>query len=223
MLTFLRGDVAPAKRIVPYVVTDETAYPPIQLGWGSGGFPEALNRMGLRTGVGSVFLEKGQTLTGHAEVFAPPAVDASRLSGARVVPLDADAGEGAQASDTGELRLDAAAGSFTFATDRGASIVLTGSAKHATAGPLSARTDGVATVYAGSLDGTPAFLGCSDVDAHIPLARVHESADVLRRLGAAVDVRIYPGMGHTVNADELDAVRIILSNATAGTAANRVP
>jgi predicted esterase len=61
--------------------------------------------------------------------------------------------------------------------------------------------------YTGSFDGTPVFLGCSDVDAHIPVERVHETADVLRRMGAAVDERIYPRMGHTVNSEELDAVR----------------
>ena len=66
--------------------------------------------------------------------------------------------------------------------------------------------------YAGSLAGTPVFLGCSDIDAHIPLARVHESAEVFRRLGAAVDERIFPGMGHMVNAEEIQAVRAILSS-----------
>jgi predicted esterase len=65
--------------------------------------------------------------------------------------------------------------------------------------------------YVGSLDGTPAFLGCSDIDPHIPVERVTESAEVLRRLGAAVDERIYKGMGHTVNADEIKAVRALLS------------
>ena len=65
--------------------------------------------------------------------------------------------------------------------------------------------------YPGSCDGTPVFLGCSDVDAHIPLERVQESAEVFRRLGAAVDERIYPRMGHTVNRDELEAVRAILA------------
>jgi len=64
--------------------------------------------------------------------------------------------------------------------------------------------------YAGSLEGTPVFLGCSDVDAHIPLARVHETGAVLQRLGGQVDTRIYPGMGHTINQDELDAVRALL-------------
>lgn len=64
--------------------------------------------------------------------------------------------------------------------------------------------------YAGSLESTPVFLGCSDTDSHIPLARVHESAAVLRRLGAAVDERIYPSMGHTINDDEIAAVRAML-------------
>jgi predicted esterase len=65
--------------------------------------------------------------------------------------------------------------------------------------------------YAGSFDGTPAFLGCSDIDPHIPVERVRESAEVFRRMGAAVDERIYPGMGHTINQAELDAVRALLA------------
>jgi predicted esterase len=65
--------------------------------------------------------------------------------------------------------------------------------------------------YPGSLDGAPVFLGCSDIDAHIPMARVQETAEVFRRLGASVDERIYPGMGHTVNGDELEGVRTLLS------------
>ena len=64
--------------------------------------------------------------------------------------------------------------------------------------------------YRGSLDGTPVLLGCSDIDPHIPLERVHESSDVFRRLGADVDERIYPRMGHTVNADEIAAITALL-------------
>jgi len=63
----------------------------------------------------------------------------------------------------------------------------------------------------GSFAGTPVFLGCSDVDSHVPLARVHESRDVLTRMGAAVTERIYPGMGHTVNADEIAHVAKLLA------------
>lgn len=64
--------------------------------------------------------------------------------------------------------------------------------------------------YPGSLAGTPLLLGCSDIDAHIPVERVRESAEVFRRLGAEVDERIYPRMGHTINQDELDAARRLL-------------
>jgi predicted esterase len=70
---------------------------------------------------------------------------------------------------------------------------------------------GTPRAYAGSLEGTPVFIGCSDVDSHIPLERVHESTTVLRRLGAVVDERIYPGMGHTISRDELDAVDALLA------------
>ena len=64
--------------------------------------------------------------------------------------------------------------------------------------------------YDGDFVGTPVFLGCSDVDPHIPLARVEATAAVFARLGAAVDARVYPGMGHTVNRDEVGAVREML-------------
>ncbi len=67
--------------------------------------------------------------------------------------------------------------------------------------------------YKGSMDETPVFLGCSDIDAHIPVERVRESAEVFRRLSAQVDERIYPGMGHTVNEDELAAVRALFAPA----------
>jgi len=75
--------------------------------------------------------------------------------------------------------------------------------------------DGTPRDYAGSLDGTPVFLGCSDVDFHIPAARVRETAEVLRRLGGDVDARLYTGMGHTVNDDELDAVRALIAGVVA--------
>jgi predicted esterase len=58
--------------------------------------------------------------------------------------------------------------------------------------------------YNGNLEGTPVFLGCSDVDPHIPEQRVKETAKVLQQLGGEVNTKIYPGLGHTVNQDELD-------------------
>ena len=69
---------------------------------------------------------------------------------------------------------------------------------------------GTARDYAGSLAATPIFLGCSDIDPHIPIERVRESTDVMSRLGAEVDMRIYPGFGHSVNEDEVEAARGML-------------
>lgn len=71
--------------------------------------------------------------------------------------------------------------------------------------------DGTPRAYPGSLAGTPIFLGCSDVDFHIPKVRVEESAAVLEGLGAAVTTRLYPRMGHTVNADEIAFVRAMVA------------
>jgi predicted esterase len=69
--------------------------------------------------------------------------------------------------------------------------------------------------YSGSLDGTPVLLGCSDVDFHIPVTRVDRTADVLAGLGAAVDKRIYPGMDHTINRDEINAINALIAQVTA--------
>lgn len=66
--------------------------------------------------------------------------------------------------------------------------------------------------YDGDLEQTPVFLGCSDDDAHIPLDRVERSAAALEKLGGAVTMRIYPGMGHTVNDDEIRFVRGLLAD-----------
>ena len=71
--------------------------------------------------------------------------------------------------------------------------------------------DGTPRDYPGSLASTPVFLGCGVPDPHIPEARVRESAEVLRRLGAEVTLRIYPGMGHTVSPDEIEIVRAMMA------------
>jgi phospholipase/carboxylesterase len=71
--------------------------------------------------------------------------------------------------------------------------------------------DGTPRNYTGSLTGTRVFLGCSDIDTHIPAERVRLTAKVLEQLGGSVDMRLYPGMGHTINDDELDAVRSIMA------------
>jgi phospholipase/carboxylesterase len=66
--------------------------------------------------------------------------------------------------------------------------------------------------YGGDMAKTPVFLGCSDYDHHIPEERVHETADLFEQLGARVTKKIYTGLGHTINEDELNHFRIILDD-----------
>ena len=82
----------------------------------------------------------------------------------------------------------------------------------ALSGGLIGKGDTVPTEeYSGSLEKTPIFLGCSNVDAHIPQERVDETAVVMENLGGDVNKKIYKGMGHTVNRDEIDQVKQIIS------------
>lgn len=80
-------------------------------------------------------------------------------------------------------------------------------------------TDGTSSPHKSSSDGlkpvsthrTSVFLGCSDRDPHIPLSRVKETEEIFILKGCEVDCRIYPGMGHTINGDELSAARQLIS------------
>lgn len=67
--------------------------------------------------------------------------------------------------------------------------------------------EGTPRDYPGGFEGTPVFLGCSDVDPYIGKDRVEEAAQVFERIGATVDLRLYPGMGHLVSEDEIAALR----------------
>ena len=70
--------------------------------------------------------------------------------------------------------------------------------------------------YSGNFAETPIFLGCSDIDGHIPAIRVTESAAILKRMGAHTEVKLYPGMGHLVNEDEIAHVKNIMKETLAG-------
>ncbi len=65
--------------------------------------------------------------------------------------------------------------------------------------------------YTGQLENTPIFIGCSDVDAHIAKERVQETAKIFTELGAKVTKKLYPGMGHTINMDEISHVNALLN------------
>lgn len=72
--------------------------------------------------------------------------------------------------------------------------------------------DGTPRDYPGDFGGTPVFLGCSDVDPHIRKDRVAEAAEVMKRMGGQVTMRLYPGMGHTVSQEEIESVREIVAS-----------
>jgi len=64
----------------------------------------------------------------------------------------------------------------------------------------------------GQLGGMPAFLGCSDTDPHIPLQRVQETSALLQAMGAEVTEKIYPGLAHMLNEDEITRARSLIEN-----------
>ncbi|MDB5242766.1 MAG: phospholipase [Spirosoma sp.] len=65
--------------------------------------------------------------------------------------------------------------------------------------------------YTGTFDDTPIFLGCSDVDSHIPKERVLESEQIFKRMGANVTAKLYPNFPHSINEDELNIVNLLLA------------
>lgn len=66
--------------------------------------------------------------------------------------------------------------------------------------------------YKGNLEQTPVFLGCSDIDSHIPKERVNETEEVLNKLNGNVVKKLYPGMGHLVNEDEINSINEMIAN-----------
>lgn len=61
--------------------------------------------------------------------------------------------------------------------------------------------------YRGNFQGTKIFIGNSDRDPFVPLERSEESKALLEKLGAQVMLKVYEGMEHTINADEIKWVR----------------
>jgi phospholipase/carboxylesterase len=66
--------------------------------------------------------------------------------------------------------------------------------------------------YSGDFGGTPIFIGTSDPDPHVPVERVHASAEILNGMNAQVTKKIYKNMGHTISEDEIKVVNEIIFN-----------
>jgi phospholipase/carboxylesterase len=58
--------------------------------------------------------------------------------------------------------------------------------------------------YKGDFEKTPVFIGAGNLDPHVPVERVKETVRILKNMNAAVNEKIYPGLGHTINNDEID-------------------
>jgi phospholipase/carboxylesterase/glyoxalase family protein len=71
---------------------------------------------------------------------------------------------------------------------------------------------GASPVRTGDFARTPAVLGTSDPDDWVPAGRVRETAAALEALGAAPLLRVYPGMEHLVNDEEIDFGRDLIAS-----------
>ncbi|MFL9842863.1 alpha/beta hydrolase [Flavobacterium rhizosphaerae] len=58
--------------------------------------------------------------------------------------------------------------------------------------------------YKGNFAGTPVFIGTSNPDFHVPVARVTATEEVFKKMGAHVTLKIYENMPHTISQDEID-------------------
>jgi phospholipase/carboxylesterase len=100
---------------------------------------------------------------------------------------------------------------------QGACLTLEFVARHATRyGGVVAFTGGLigdkvyAEHYTGAFESTPIFIGTSDPDFHVPVARVQASTTLLTQLGAHVTERIYPNMGHTISQEEIGLANALI-------------
>ncbi len=94
---------------------------------------------------------------------------------------------------------------------QGACLSLEFTSRHATKyGGIVAFTGGLIgdhldpSIYQGSFENTPVFIGTSDPDPHVPVSRVNETVEQMRLMNADVTAQIYEGMGHTINQNEID-------------------
>ncbi len=101
---------------------------------------------------------------------------------------------------------------------QGACLLLEFIARNATRyGGAAAFTGGLigdriyAQHYNGDFQGTPIFIGTSDPDPHVPVQRVHDTTALLQQMHATVTEKVYPGMGHTITAEELKAGRQVFN------------
>ncbi len=159
LLMFLRGDVAPGKRMIPFCINDNTIHTG-PAGWGQGNYPQNYSLLGLYTRIGSydsdhsaVKMTDFEILTGAnwVEMKDPRFVtDPSQIVDVAVnrklIPADAiDLKSRRVASDTGQIALAADQGTFEVVTDRSECFAMT-DARTLSGKAVSVKGDGGFTV-----------------------------------------------------------------------------
>ncbi|PJD95935.1 MAG: phospholipase [Parachlamydia sp.] len=103
---------------------------------------------------------------------------------------------------------------YLMGFSQGACLALETSARYATNyGGIVAFTGGLIgktldeKKYQGNFAETRVFIGTSDQDPHVPLVRSEQSKTLMEKMGANVTLKVYAGMAHTINQDEIDWVR----------------
>jgi phospholipase/carboxylesterase len=66
--------------------------------------------------------------------------------------------------------------------------------------------------YKGDFQQTPIFIGTSNPDPHVPVERVYATTNILKNMNADVTEKVYAGMGHTINQDEIENANKIVFN-----------
>lgn len=106
---------------------------------------------------------------------------------------------------------------YLLGFSQGACLTLEFAARHAQRwGGIIAFTGGLIgdkidrNNYAGNFNDTPVFIGSSNPDMHVPVERVYATTNILKEMGANVTEKLYAGMGHTINQDEIDWANKIL-------------
>lgn len=65
--------------------------------------------------------------------------------------------------------------------------------------------------YTGDFSETPVFIGTSDPDPHVPVERVHATAEIITKMNGRVIKKVYQNMGHTINQDEINQANELLN------------
>ncbi len=66
--------------------------------------------------------------------------------------------------------------------------------------------------YSGSFKGTPIFISTGNPNPHVPIERVNESADILKKMNAKVHLQVYEGGPHTISQNELEIANQVIFN-----------